>query len=198
MAILSQDATGQFGDDRLLATTYSPTVLAVADMDGDGRPDLVVGHATGSGLGVYLQGSDGRLQDERLFEVTYGNYNFARSLALADVDGNGRLDVVLANDVILSRLAAGVAWPLQTARQATAATLQAPVPAAGAARRSGATSWPQMNIFCPRPSLPMWAPRPRCTSSPRSITSDCVACRGRAATPVFQAAHARVAARGAL
>jgi hypothetical protein len=156
VAVLSQDAMGQFGNDRLLATAPAPVALSVADMDGDGRLDLVVAHPTGSGLGVYLQGGDAQLQAERVFEATYGNYSFARSLALADVDGNGRIDVVVDNDIILSRFGDAVAWPLQ-----------APKIAGGAGLRTRGASWTQRDLLCRGP-LAQRLPALQCTSPARS------------------------------
>jgi hypothetical protein len=88
------------------ALTYSsggdiPHSVAVADVNGDGKMDLLVANycgsesCTGDGtIGVLLGNGDGTFQTA----VTYGSggYN-ATSVAVADVNRDGKLDLVVAN-----------------------------------------------------------------------------------------------------
>jgi len=75
--------------------------LAVGDVNGDGQPDLVATHssADGSGatsgtVGVLLGNQDGTFQGVE----TYSSGGFsADSVALADVNGDGKLDLLVAN-----------------------------------------------------------------------------------------------------
>jgi len=98
------------------AHTYSPGVLypsavAVADVNGDGRPDLVVSGCTSSGsssnfgclpfatvdgvVGVLLGNGDGTFRAA----VSYDSGGVAPgSLAVADVNGDGKPDVLTANE----------------------------------------------------------------------------------------------------
>ena len=72
--------------------------VAVADVNGDGKPDLVVANrntmaAVGS-VGVLLGNGDGTFQAA----VTYGSGGYqANSVAVADVNGDGKPDLLVAN-----------------------------------------------------------------------------------------------------
>jgi len=80
------------------AVTYSsggnnPFSLAVADVNGDGHPDLVVGNDLS--IGVLLGNGNGTFRPA----VTYasGGLDMTYSLAVADLNRDGNLDVVVAN-----------------------------------------------------------------------------------------------------
>ena len=66
---------------------YNATAGAVADMNGDGKSDVVVANATG-GVGVLLGNGNGTFQPS----TTYGAGSGA--VAVADVNGDGKPDVV--------------------------------------------------------------------------------------------------------
>jgi hypothetical protein len=76
-----------------------PSSLAVADVNGDGKRDLVVancgaGCSDGGTVGVLLGNGDGTFQTA----VTYGTGGVgADSVKIADVNGDGKLDVLVAN-----------------------------------------------------------------------------------------------------
>ena len=84
---------------------YFATSLAVADVNGDGKPDIVVvnecltdGNCAGGGtVGVLLCNGDGAFQTV----VTYSSGGYAAtSLAVADVNGDGKPDIVVVNNAI--------------------------------------------------------------------------------------------------
>jgi hypothetical protein len=82
----------------------SPMSVAVADVNGDGKPDLLVANCgpsfacTPDGtIGVLLGNGDGTFKAA----VTYDSGgNGPRSLAVADVNGDSKPDVVVANENI--------------------------------------------------------------------------------------------------
>jgi hypothetical protein len=67
-------------------STFS--AIAIGDVNGDGRPDVVVG-ADYQGMQVFLQAADGSL-----VAGDFLNYVHARALRIADIDGDGRMELL--------------------------------------------------------------------------------------------------------
>jgi hypothetical protein len=80
------------------------TSVAVADVNGDGKPDLLVGNGFSGTVGVLLGNGDGTFQ-------TAVNYNIGftpiRSVALADVNGDGRPDLLVGGDIYIGTVQHG-------------------------------------------------------------------------------------------
>jgi hypothetical protein len=73
---------------------YGPFSVAVADVNGDGKPDLVATNYAGGAVAVLLGNGDGTFQAE----VTYGSGGSdAMSVAIADVNADGKRDLVVSN-----------------------------------------------------------------------------------------------------
>lgn len=74
-----------------------PEPVAVADMNGDGLPDLVVAHGGWQSLGTLIQQPDGTFAPETLDPLPYANQYEPQSLAVGDLNGDGRPDVALVD-----------------------------------------------------------------------------------------------------
>jgi hypothetical protein len=74
-----------------------PEPVDVADLNLDGRADVVVLHGGWNEAGVYLQQPDGTLGAEQLFPIPYASHYNPHGLAVGDVNGDGAPDVVLAD-----------------------------------------------------------------------------------------------------
>jgi hypothetical protein len=71
-----------------------PQSLAVADLNRDGKLDVVVANGDSNTVGVLLGNGDGTLRPA----ITYDSGGFSpRSVAVADVNGDGKPDLVVAN-----------------------------------------------------------------------------------------------------
>jgi len=81
------------GDSSL---THGPRSVVLGDVDGDGRVDIVSANALGNTLTVFLQEEGGDFA-EPLSLGDSSLTNDPRSVALGDVDGDGRVDIASAN-----------------------------------------------------------------------------------------------------
>ncbi len=88
---------------------YDATSVVVADVNGDGKPDLVVTNCSFTGgctsdktgaVGVLLGNGDGTFQTAMAYSS--GGYVFATSVAVADVNGDGKPDLLVTNTCAIS------------------------------------------------------------------------------------------------
>jgi len=98
VSVLLGNGDGTFQPQRTFAAGHGPVALAVADINGDGKPDLIVtDEGTQSDLGdtvsVLLGNGDGTFQPPQTFTVG----GVPACVAAADVNGDGRPDIITAN-----------------------------------------------------------------------------------------------------
>jgi hypothetical protein len=113
---------GSFGAPLPLSTGWArPTSVRLADLDGDGHPDLLIGVADGTQVLLYflVPGPDGHFASARSFGLEVGAAPVA--VTAADLTGVGRLDlvvttsdgrvVVLLHDTAPGTFKPGVSYP---------------------------------------------------------------------------------------
>lgn len=83
-----------------------PLGIAAGDVDGDGRADLATANVDSGNVTVFLQSASGTF-DTEVVTLTKEGLEAPGTVALADLDGDGRTDVVtagyLSNDVVVFR-----------------------------------------------------------------------------------------------
>lgn len=105
-AIFYQAADGSFPTVTQVPTADSPWAVRIADVDRDGRADIVVSHRGHYLVGIYLQKPGGALAREELYEGPYGTQSL-QTLVVSDLDRDGLLDIVISGEVIRQRPLAG-------------------------------------------------------------------------------------------
>jgi hypothetical protein len=97
ISVLLGSGDGSFGARTDFGSGSNPVSVAIADLNADGRPDLVVanrgGDWTGNTVSVLLGNGDGTFGNRTDFGTGVG----PSSVASADLNADGRPDVVVAN-----------------------------------------------------------------------------------------------------
>ena len=89
------DGTFQGHVEYATATGGAPVALATADVNGDGKLDLVVVNYKTNNVSVLLGNGDGTFQTH----VEYATGNGPMGVAIGDLNGDGKLDLVVANSI---------------------------------------------------------------------------------------------------
>ena len=91
--LVQANSPAAFGNQATFATGTDPYGMAVADVNGDGKRDLVVANYASNSVGVMLSAGDGTFGSQATYAAG-GNPVF---VAVVDINRDGKLDVIVAN-----------------------------------------------------------------------------------------------------
>jgi Domain of unknown function DUF11/FG-GAP-like repeat len=97
LAVFPQTSSGTLGAPVVSPSYDIPEPVEVADVDRDGRADVVTLHGGWNRAGVYLQQPGGGLGSEDLYEIPYASHYEAEGLAVGDFSGDGAQDLAIAD-----------------------------------------------------------------------------------------------------
>ena len=97
LAVFPQTSSGTLGAPVVSPGYDIPEPVEVADVDRDGRSDVVTLHGGWNRAGVYLQQPGGGLGSEDLYEIPYASHYEAEGLAVGDFSGDGAQDLAIAD-----------------------------------------------------------------------------------------------------
>jgi hypothetical protein len=102
VSILLGTGSGSFGAANNFAVGNSPDSVAIADLNGDGKPDLAVANGGSPYVSVLLNTTPPNATTPTFGAATNSAVGAPRndSVAIADFNGDGKLDLVTANQVI--------------------------------------------------------------------------------------------------
>jgi len=95
LAVYLQNSAGTLDPYISLPSYDIPDAVVVADINGDGRKDIIVDHSGWNATGVYLQKADGSLMGEQRYQSEYATSGTHR-LAVGDINADGKPDIVNA------------------------------------------------------------------------------------------------------
>jgi len=117
-------ATPTFAAQQIFATGIRPVNVAVADVNGDGKPDLVIANSTDNTISVRLNTtSPGAAAATFSAQQIFGTGAFPIVIATDDVDGDGKPDLIVANlngssvSVLINTTSQGASIPSFAAQQ---------------------------------------------------------------------------------
>jgi len=131
-AVLNSTAAGSStitnGASQAFATGAGPRSVAATDVNGDGRPDVLVANQDSASISVLLNTTTpGATTPSMGTQQAFATGASPRTVATADVNGDGKLDAIVANggantvSVLLNMTAAGATTVSLAAQQAFAA-----------------------------------------------------------------------------
>jgi hypothetical protein len=97
LLVLTNNGSGGFGSNATLSVGIFPRWLTTADVNGDGAVDLISANQTPSTLSVLTNNGSGGFT--LASSPSTGDFTFPFSVTAADVNGDGKVDLITANGI---------------------------------------------------------------------------------------------------
>jgi hypothetical protein len=98
LAVMAGTASGRLATAKLYPSYDIPQAVAIADLNGDRRNDVVVLHGGWKKLGLYYQRADGALGPEQLLDIPYSTHYNPNAVTIGRIDSGPRPDIAIADN----------------------------------------------------------------------------------------------------